>query len=264
MNKNLLKSFWTGIVFLTFTIFKITTVYFVTGAEYQSNTLQTISTSNVEQKCELVIDETAVVNFLTQTLQSQYCDTQSELELKLSRPWTLIKTSITNGNFKLIDGPGKTILPTMLVKFEWRGETNSLGPWQVVVYAKLWKNVIAAARPLVRGTVLTQDDITYCKRDILQLREWLTELPSSSSEIELVENIAQGQLIYPRSIRVKPILKRGQLADALHIDGALRISLKVEVLEDGAPGQIVKIKNPQTKRELRGKVLNDGTISICL
>ncbi|MGC8744131.1 MAG: flagellar basal body P-ring formation chaperone FlgA [Verrucomicrobiia bacterium] len=210
------------------------------------------------------INEQMVVDFLTKALQQQYCEGKSELELRLSRPWTALKTVSTNGVFKLIEGPGRQLSPTMMVKFEWRSDKESFGPFQVVVYAKLWKEIIIAARPLTRGIVLNRNDIDFSKRDIFQLREWLDDLPSNYSDIELVENVPQGQPIYPRSIRIKPIIKRGQLVEAHHIDGPMTVSLKVEALEDGAPGQVIKIKNPQTRRELLGKVQNDGTISIYL
>lgn len=221
--------------------------------------------ANATNECKsFFINEQMVVDFLTKALQRQYCEGKSELELRLSRPWTALKTVSSNGVFKLIEGPGRQLSPTMMVKFEWQSDKESLGPFQVVVYAKLWKEIIIAARPLTRGTVLNRNDIDYSKRDIFQLREWLDDLPSNYNDIELVENVPQGQPIYPRSIRIKPIIKRGQLVEAHHIDGPMTVSLKVEALEDGAPGQVIKIKNPQTRRELLGKVQNDGTISIYL
>jgi flagella basal body P-ring formation protein FlgA len=54
------------------------------------------------------------------------------------------------------------------------------------------------------------------------------------------------------------------LADAVIRDGAMIISLKVEVLEEAVPGQIVRVRNPQSHRELRGKVLDEQTIAIPL
>jgi flagella basal body P-ring formation protein FlgA len=65
-------------------------------------------------------------------------------------------------------------------------------------------------------------------------------------------------------MRLKPVLSRGQLADAIIRDGAMIISLKVEVLEEGVPGQVVRVRNPQSRRELRGKVLDEQTIAIAL
>ena len=42
----------------------------------------------------------------------------------------------------------------------------------------------------------------------------------------------------------------------------MTISLKVEVLEEGAVGQSVRVRNPVSKREFRGKVQNEQTILV--
>jgi flagella basal body P-ring formation protein FlgA len=38
----------------------------------------------------------------------------------------------------------------------------------------------------------------------------------------------------------------------------------VEILEDGLPGQTVRIRNLKSKREFRGKVQNEETIHVTL
>jgi flagella basal body P-ring formation protein FlgA len=45
---------------------------------------------------------------------------------------------------------------------------------------------------------------------------------------------------------------------------SLTISLKVEVLEEGATGQAIRVRNPATKKELRGKVQNEQSIIITI
>jgi flagella basal body P-ring formation protein FlgA len=52
--------------------------------------------------------------------------------------------------------------------------------------------------------------------------------------------------------------------EAVFQDGPLTISLKVETLEDGALGQMVRVRNPKTRRELSGKVQNEDLILIAL
>jgi flagella basal body P-ring formation protein FlgA len=47
-------------------------------------------------------------------------------------------------------------------------------------------------------------------------------------------------------------------------DGALNISLKVEALADGLPGQIVRVRNPKTKREFYAKVQDEQVVVINL
>ncbi len=54
------------------------------------------------------------------------------------------------------------------------------------------------------------------------------------------------------------------MVEGVYQDGSLSISLKVETLEDGLPGQTVRVRNPKTKRELYGKVQNEQTVLIAL
>ena len=45
---------------------------------------------------------------------------------------------------------------------------------------------------------------------------------------------------------------------------SLSIRTKVEIMEDGAPGDFVRARNFTNRRELTGKVLNERTILISL
>ncbi len=67
-----------------------------------------------------------------------------------------------------------------------------------------------------------------------------------------------------RSVRIRPVIRRGQAVDALVEDGALTISMKVEALEDGAPGQFIRVRNAQSLRDIRGKVVNEHSILVSL
>ena len=96
----------------------------------------------------------------------------------------------------------------------------------------------------------------------------LHDAPLSISQpemaIEIAENINPGGPVYARSVRIRPVVHRGQVVEAQLQDGTMLISLKVEVLENGAPGQLVRVRNPQSRREFRGKVQNEQTILIPL
>jgi flagella basal body P-ring formation protein FlgA len=52
--------------------------------------------------------------------------------------------------------------------------------------------------------------------------------------------------------------------EAVFQDGSMTISLKVETLEEGAQGQMVRVRNPKTKRELYGKIQAEDLILITL
>ena len=62
--------------------------------------------------------------------------------------------------------------------------------------------------------------------------------------------------------RLRAIIKRGRLVDALFKDESLTIAVKAEALEDGVPGQIVRLRNLRSKREFKGKVEDEQTVSV--
>jgi flagella basal body P-ring formation protein FlgA len=99
---------------------------------------------------------------------------------------------------------------------------------------------------------------------VLPLREQFAEFQEGDPSLEMAEPLQSGAPLLARSIKTRPVIRRGQTADALVQDGALSISMKVEVLEDGAPGQVIRARNSQSRRDIRGKVLNQQTIVVVL
>jgi flagella basal body P-ring formation protein FlgA len=55
---------------------------------------------------------------------------------------------------------------------------------------------------------------------------------------------------------------RNQTVQAVIRHKALHIRLPVVALEDGAPGDVIRLRNPKSYKELRGTVMNGNTVSI--
>ena len=99
---------------------------------------------------------------------------------------------------------------------------------------------------------------------MLTLRDPLYELPGTADSYEVAESVPVGAVMTARAFRLKPVVFRGKTVTAIMTDNALTISLKVEVLEEGVPGQLVRVRNLLSRRELRGKVQDEQTIIISL
>lgn len=201
---------------------------------------------------------------LTAVLQQDYAKDRGELELHLSR--TLPATNVPDEplTLKAVDLPATGLSPSFIVHCElWSGQER-VGDWQLAVTAKLWHEIPLARSRLNRGELFRETDVVMERRDVLIQRDALQNLASADGPLELTENIPAGTPIWNRSVRVRPVIRRGRLVDGVYQDGGLSISLKVEALEDGQPGQTVRVRNPKTKRELIGKVQNEQTVLIAL
>ena len=207
-----------------------------------------------------------VQELLTEKLTADYLTQGGELELRLGRAWHDVQIPDEPFSVKLSQLPAQGVMQSFSVRFELANEREKFGSWQIPLRASLWKEVWISQRSLKRGDVLQASDLGRERRDALVSRNHIEAdtLDVVADQWEIVENLNSGLPLNRWSVRRKPVVYRGQLADALVHSGSLTISLKVQVLEDAIPGQPVRVRNPNTKRELQGKVNHDQTISIQL
>ena len=99
---------------------------------------------------------------------------------------------------------------------------------------------------------------------MLLCHEALAEFDRDDQSLEFAEAVQTGAPICARLVRARAIVHRGQSVAARVQDGALLITLKVEALEDGAAGQIIRVRNPLSRRDLRGKILDEQNILVFL
>jgi flagella basal body P-ring formation protein FlgA len=208
--------------------------------------------------------EQDLLRLLTATLQREYVKDDGELELRLTQPWktrTLPDEPLT---LKVLDMPTLGVTPVFIVRFELRTPREVLGTWQAALKAWIWRGIWVARSPLDRGESLADAAVQRERRDVLLLHEPLADFSPGDTTLELSESLPAGAPLLARSVRPRPVVHRGQTANALLQDGALSITMKVEVLEDAAPGQMVRVRNAQSRRDIRGKVINEHTILVSL
>jgi flagella basal body P-ring formation protein FlgA len=210
------------------------------------------------------LEEDELRGLLTAALNHQRGEDGTAWEFRLTRPWTPVAVPEEPLTVEILEPSPNHITSSCILRFELRAGQKSLRSWQAPVQARLWREVLVAHGSLRRGQLLREADFARERRDVLTLRNPLAELPAEGAAFELAETVPAGAALTSHAIRLKPVLARGQMADAVVRDGTMIISLKVEVLEEGTPGQVVRVRNPQSHRELRGKVLDEQTVAIPL
>ncbi len=210
------------------------------------------------------LTESEIKELLVASLQQNHVKDRGELELRFSRP---VPASIVIDEpltVKMLELPSTGVTANFIARFELRAGDEVAGTWQIPVTANIWREVYVASSGLKRGQLVRDADLSRERRDMLALRDALTTVELDNPFLELGENIPAGMALTSRSLRLRPIVHRGKIADAIVTDGALTLSVKVEILEDGLPGQTIRIRNLKSKREFRGKVQNEETIHVTL
>ena len=211
-----------------------------------------------------MLTETDLLDLLTATLQREQVHDRGDLELRLTRQWTEVAVPDESLTLRVLDLPTSGISPNFIVRFEVRADRELIGIWQAGLQAKLWRDVLVSRQSANRGYSGTQLDFGPERRDVLTLRDPLFTVPAALDMMEVGESISPGMPLTSRSFRLRAVISRGKVVDALVDNGSLQITVKVEALEDGIPGQTVRVRNLKSKREFRGKVQNEQTVVVML
>jgi flagella basal body P-ring formation protein FlgA len=210
------------------------------------------------------LTDSEFTKLLVDTLQREQVKDLGQLELQLTRPLPPALVPDEGVTLKVTELPSAGVGPNFIVRCElWNGAEH-VSDWTVAAQAKVWRDVPVADAPLSRGQLLKDAPVSLQRRDVLTFRDACTNFPTDDPGLEVAMTVPAGMPVLNHSIRIRPAVLRGRMVDGIFQEGALTIDLRVEPLEDGLPGQTIRIRNPKTNRELYGKVKNDQTILITL
>lgn len=209
-----------------------------------------------------VVNETILKELLTEVLQKDLVKERGELELRFTRPWSALVAPDDPISIKITEMPSSGISPNFICRFDLLAGEEKVGTFQQALTAKVWKEIFVARSNLTRGTALRDADVGLERRDILNNRDYLTTVPLDDPYVEFRENVAAGNQITARALRLRAVIKRGRMIDAVAQDEAMTLSVRAEALEDGVPGQMVRLRNVRSKKEFKGKVKDEQTVLV--
>jgi len=210
------------------------------------------------------LTESDILALLTTSLQRDYVKDKGELELRFSRPWTAPNVPDEALKVNVLDLPTMGVTPSFIIRFEIHTERETVSTLQVAVQARVWRDVWTARSMVKRGELVAGADLVHERRDVVNVRESLADFTAGDTTLEFAESVQANAVLLARTVKPRTVVRRGQMVVAQVQDGALHVSLKVEVLEDGAPGQNIRVRNPISRRDLSGKVLDEQTVLIPL
>jgi flagella basal body P-ring formation protein FlgA len=211
------------------------------------------------------LDEAAVTKLLTAVLQEQFTGANGELNLRFTRPWVSQSAPAGQLTVKILEMPTSGVTSAFIVRFEiFTASGVSLGNWQMPVQAHLWREIHVARSMLKPGESVADADIALERRDVLALRAPLAEFAEGDASLEIAESIPVGSPLFARSVKLRPVVRRGEMTNARLEEGPLSVTMKAQALEDGTPGQTIRLRNLQSARDFNGKVLDAKTVLVSL
>jgi len=129
----------------------------------------------------------------------------------------------------------------------------------VHVFAK----VVVAGRDIHQGEIFSEDNVVGRRLDVTTLSPG--NLYSEESALigkRAARSIRTGMPITRRMVIVPPIIARGDIVQITFKTEFLSLAARGLSKESGAPGQMIRVQNIDSGREVIGKVTPDGHVSV--
>lgn len=125
-------------------------------------------------------------------------------------------------------------------------------------------DVVIARRAIARNDIVAVDDL-YLSREEMSPR--ISSAYFAIEELvgkQAVSQIKENHIITDRMVAMPLVVKRRQIATLVYEKNNLFIRTKVQAKENGRIGDIIRVINPETKKEFLAQVVDNGLLRYAL
>lgn len=123
-------------------------------------------------------------------------------------------------------------------------------------------DMVIAVRQLEHGSILAAADVALQKREITQNSQFaarsIAEVVGKKSRITLRAN----QPVRVDQIERVPLIKSGQMVTILAENGVLKITVTGKAHSSGAEGDIIRVQNLTSLKEIPARVIDGSTVQV--
>ena len=132
----------------------------------------------------------------------------------------------------------------------------------VPISVKVFRNVVVLNKPLARGTIITEADLSIEQRNISAFSTDFFSDIDSLIGMELQRPIQIGQAISSLYVKKPIAVRRGNLVTLVAKNAIVEVRMEGKAMADGAVGHKVKVRNMRSKRIIEGIVKSSTIIEV--
>jgi len=125
---------------------------------------------------------------------------------------------------------------------------------------RLFGTVVSTIKRLNRNDIITDDDITAKRQDISLLDGGLVQDPKQAVGQKLKLSLPAGAILYAQALDAPTLVNRGERVTIMAKSKAIKITAPGEARNSGALGEMVRVKNLMSRREIHARVTGVGIV----
>lgn len=196
---------------------------------------------------------------LTQGLATHF-NLEGDLQLELPRGWMPPSQLAAQWRLELTEYPSSAS-SAMMVRCCLYGDGQSVAVSSLVLRATHNQEVWVARQPITAGSSFDSRGLDVRRVDMFRERDCL---PASVGDKNFLytRSIPAGRLLSWRDLARRPLVRKGDLVDVSAGEGQLLVTLKALALENGAQGDVVSLRNPESRKDFVAVVTHENHVQV--
>lgn len=151
--------------------------------------------------------------------------------------------------------PGKRSMTAVIMK-----NGQEYGQVKLNGDLRLFGPVLGVSKRLNRNEVIGNEDLTVTHRDITMLDPGFLRAKEQAAGRRLKVSLPAGSVLRAQALSEPDLVRRGEKVTILAKSELVQISVPGEAKDSGARGEIIRIKNLSSRREIQAKVVDSGLV----
>ena len=200
-----------------------------------------------------------VLTTLSKDLAAHY-NLEGDLQIELIRAWSPPDRVASVWEIAIFDYPSG-VSNTMFLRCRILADGVRVSEVSLTVHASLWRDAWASRQPLTVGSTFDPAMLEARRIDTLRDRDALPAAIGDRSYI-FTRAVGAGRLLTWHDIGRRPLVKKGEVVEVSAADGLLLITMKGVAMENGAQGETVTIRNPESRRIFAATVVEENRVQV--
>ena len=129
-------------------------------------------------------------------------------------------------------------------------------------HVDLFEYVVCTARNLKRGETIKEGDVYMGRKNISRISSKILTDINRALGLMVKHTIKSDTCLKEWMLGKSPIVTKGDMVTILAESNGLKVTVPGKVLMKGYLGELVKIQNLMSKREIYAKVINNSTVKV--
>jgi flagella basal body P-ring formation protein FlgA len=200
-----------------------------------------------------------VVAALARAVSSHF-NLEGDLQLELLRAWTAPGRTAHAWDLEVLEYPSAAS-STMMLRCRVLADGAAFTETSFLVRAQLWRDAWTTRQPIAHGSAFDASALEARRVDLLRDREALPAAIGDRSYV-FARSVPAGRLLTWRDVARRPSVRKGDVVEVSATEGQLVVTMKALAMENGAKGDIVTVRNPESRKNFSALVVDENRVQV--